>query len=329
MNPSQKHPEIKGLRDKRHLILHFGDKKMVIDNEKTYKKIVYTKGFDIYRDHEMVPIEGVAEALGIDLAPNGRGSFKIKCPCPDHDDKNPSTDLTLSGKYENTFKCWSCNEHGGPLELVMAVNSGITPSEYWKAIKNKNDNKEEYKRVIRARNDAARFIDNIYPGLIEYIDVDKNGKEIEVNKEELKRPDLPFKVWDELKDYLNIDRSVGLKKRIIIKDPPKKDVDEEYMVLKEIDALDDYTYAQIIYDKLNEVQGCLREYKQQIFRDFPELDGYAKAVIISGIKKRTDLIEDSIRTMRDYLVAVQDRDYPVDEDIFDFDDEEFDDIEKE
>ena len=75
---------------------------MVVDN-KTFEKVVFKNGFEIYRHHDAIPIEGVAEALGLNPKPNGSGGYRIHCPSPDHEDNNPSTDLQINGKYENTF----------------------------------------------------------------------------------------------------------------------------------------------------------------------------------------------------------------------------------
>ncbi len=54
-----------------------------------------------------LPIEGVAERLGLRVE-------RHKCLCPFHDDHTPS----LSFK-NNKFRCWSCGESGGTIDLVM------------------------------------------------------------------------------------------------------------------------------------------------------------------------------------------------------------------
>ena len=56
-----------------------------------------------------LPIEGVAERLGLRVE-------RHKCLCPFHDDHKPS--LTFKG---NRFKCWSCGESGGTIDLVMKL----------------------------------------------------------------------------------------------------------------------------------------------------------------------------------------------------------------
>ena len=54
-----------------------------------------------------LPIEGVAERLGLRVE-------RHKCLCPFHDDHTPS--LTFR---KNKFRCWSCGECGGTIDLVM------------------------------------------------------------------------------------------------------------------------------------------------------------------------------------------------------------------
>jgi len=56
-----------------------------------------------------LPIEGVAERLGLRVE-------RHKCLCPFHDDHRAS--LTFS-QSRNTFRCWSCGESGGTIDLVM------------------------------------------------------------------------------------------------------------------------------------------------------------------------------------------------------------------
>ena len=56
-----------------------------------------------------LPIEGVAERLGLQVA-------RHKCLCPFHDDHHAS--MSFSAK-RNTYRCWSCGAHGGPIDLVM------------------------------------------------------------------------------------------------------------------------------------------------------------------------------------------------------------------
>lgn len=56
-----------------------------------------------------LPIEGVAQRLG--LQPSRHLSL-----CPFHDDRHPSLHFNVS---RNTYKCYVCDAHGGPIDLVM------------------------------------------------------------------------------------------------------------------------------------------------------------------------------------------------------------------
>jgi len=56
-----------------------------------------------------LPIEGVAERLGLRVE-------RHKSLCPFHDDHTPSLTFSVS---RNTFRCWSCGESGGTIDLAM------------------------------------------------------------------------------------------------------------------------------------------------------------------------------------------------------------------
>ena len=56
-----------------------------------------------------LPIEGVAERLGLTVAMH-------KSLCPFHDDHHASLSFKVS---KNTFRCFVCGAHGGPIDLVM------------------------------------------------------------------------------------------------------------------------------------------------------------------------------------------------------------------
>ena len=64
--------------------------------------------FDIEKLRAL-PIEGVAQRLG--LHPVRHLSL-----CPFHDDRHPSLHFNVS---RNTYKCYVCDAHGGPIDLVM------------------------------------------------------------------------------------------------------------------------------------------------------------------------------------------------------------------
>ena len=56
-----------------------------------------------------LPIEGVAERLGIDVV-------RHKALCPFHDDHHASLSFKVS---KNTFRCFVCGASGGTIDLVM------------------------------------------------------------------------------------------------------------------------------------------------------------------------------------------------------------------
>lgn len=58
-----------------------------------------------------LPIEGVAERLGLRVC-------RHKSLCPFHDDHKPSLTFSVA---RNTFRCWSCGEHGGTIDLALKL----------------------------------------------------------------------------------------------------------------------------------------------------------------------------------------------------------------
>ena len=64
--------------------------------------------FDIEKIRAL-PIEGVAQRLG--LRPTRHVTL-----CPFHDDRHPSLHFNVS---KNSYKCFVCDAHGGPIDLVM------------------------------------------------------------------------------------------------------------------------------------------------------------------------------------------------------------------
>ena len=56
-----------------------------------------------------LPIEGVARRLGL-------GVNLHRSLCPFHDDSHPSLNYSVA---RNTYKCFVCGAHGGPIDLVM------------------------------------------------------------------------------------------------------------------------------------------------------------------------------------------------------------------
>ena len=71
---------------------------------------------------EATPIEDVAERLGISV-------FRHKALCPFHDDSRPS--LTFN-TYRNRYRCYVCDAHGGPIDLVRNMrNCGFRDACAW------------------------------------------------------------------------------------------------------------------------------------------------------------------------------------------------------
>ena len=56
-----------------------------------------------------LPIEGVAERLGLDVRQH-------KALCPFHNDHHPSLSFSVR---KNTYRCFVCDAHGGTIDLVM------------------------------------------------------------------------------------------------------------------------------------------------------------------------------------------------------------------
>ena len=64
--------------------------------------------FDIQKLRAL-PIEVVAQRLGLNVS-------RHKSLCPFHDDSHPSLHFSVT---KNTYKCFVCDAHGGPIDLVM------------------------------------------------------------------------------------------------------------------------------------------------------------------------------------------------------------------
>ena len=66
-----------------------------------------------------LPIEGVAERLGLRV-------IQHKALCPFHEDSHPSLSFHVG---KNTFRCFVCDAHGGPIDLAMKLlPSATSPS---------------------------------------------------------------------------------------------------------------------------------------------------------------------------------------------------------
>ena len=65
--------------------------------------------YELQKLRDLLPIEGVAERLGIRVT-------RHRCLCPFHDDHHPSMSFSVR---KNTFRCFVCGAHGGTIDLVM------------------------------------------------------------------------------------------------------------------------------------------------------------------------------------------------------------------
>ena len=246
------------------------------------KKIRLKYGYDFYKDPSCVDIKSLARNLGIRMY-KGR----IKCPCPDHADNNPSAQLTSEGRYANQWKCYSCNASGGPIELVVAVNSGISPDDYWKMMK--SEDPKEREKGFAVRDEALRYIDSLFPGNIE----EDTEKEQEVNGK-AKFPNIPKEIYD----------LIGMKNprvpaRIICPVGQGEDgtVKEDSIFYKPNDA----EAADIVLEHMLSYQDMLKKRMLDIFRDYPGIDIKSKIYIANETDKKTDVLEPYINSLRAYL----------------------------
>lgn len=107
-------------------------------------------------------IEDVADALGISVD----NQKKFLCPC--HNDHHASAILNgqdnKKEKYQNSWHCWVCGEGGSPIDLVLAVKSGILPSEA-----------KTPGRYTVQKKEAIDFLHEVFGGGIETTDDKKNS----------------------------------------------------------------------------------------------------------------------------------------------------------
>ena len=81
------------------------------------------KEYELQKLREL-PIEGVAERLGLTIRMH-------KALCPFHDDSHPSLSFSVR---RNTFRCFVCDAHGGPIDLVMKyLGKGFLEACRWLA----------------------------------------------------------------------------------------------------------------------------------------------------------------------------------------------------
>lgn len=209
-------------------------------NEKV-TKITYAKPnkeIDFLYFRTEVPIEEVANILGIEVNKNGR----FLCPC--HNDTRPSAHLRPNGK--NTWRCYTCGDVGGsPLDLVAAVE-GIS---------------------IR---DAAFFLDQYFPGGIS----EKAKQNVE---NYLLPPYIPADMLKKIGLKKNPFSSFNLKGQVNIEDDAKKDVfeyEKSLLNLDEatnivIDKLGEYInnrkdYMKQIFTEFPELDNSAKEHIESV-----------------------------------------------------------------
>lgn len=215
--------------------------------------------YEAYKDPDLIPLVEIADLLGLEHGKNG----KYLCPC--HDDHTPSMQIDQTGKYANQFRCWSCGENGGPLELVMAVQSNIMPSDagrqkYWKE-----------------RHSAARWIEKYYPGAI------ANDKEEKYRGDQI--PDISPRVL----------KYIGLKPSIILqhnsgRDPiPLSDAELVTMI------------CDCIYTKEDELSKYLEKI---VIKNFPKLSKEGRQYIMHTIAQKQEELEKLGDVCKEYLLRV-------------------------
>lgn len=217
-----------------------------------------------------VPIEDVAHSLGME--PDRYG----KVPCPCHDDHHPSMILGSKTNERRKNSCWCpvCNEGGSPLDLVLAKNYGIKPSDIRR-------NKEAYKDEIRA---AAHYLNNLFPGGITKIDITPNKKGVN----EPIPPNIPW----------HIIKEIGLKHHPIF------DQSEKMNELSKTDR------AELLLDKLTERERELWQYAINVTLNFPKLDAKANATIFKQAREWIAEIHPYTEQVRKYYFAIADFEYP-------------------
>lgn len=236
-------------------------------------KIRLKYGYGFYRNRENVPIMEVAEALGITPVKG-----KICCPCPDHEDKNPSCQISAEKNY---WKCFSCGESGGALELVVAIREGISPSQFW-ALKD-----SDIKKFMAVRDRAVLFIDKLFPGNLEVVSGEK--KRGVVN--DIPFPDINPKFW----------KDIGLKNPFIpyvVKDRVSEDERSGHLIN---DQLNEELAAEMTIGKAFDAEEAARNEPFDIFRKYPDIPSKTKAYMIQESLKRAEEIAVQRKAIEQYI----------------------------
>lgn len=246
----------------------------------TENKPKTTIDFEFYKSYENVPIDELADHLG--LKTDCRG--KYTCPC--HNDTHPSMIITKSGKYENRFHCYACNEGGDALLLTMAVRHHILPSTYW----------ADPARFKKERFESAMYIESLYPGAIQNKETasqkDENAMPVITNKM-LKTIGLNGNFFKKEIDISLYEGQIGVPQNMT-------DQKEVYS----LDPSDDMFKEKLllIMDKINdfiekEVDG---EYIKIMAR-FPALDQSSKDYIRSTLAMQAQEYQELYNNLQSYL----------------------------
>ena len=249
--------------------------------------------WDFFRS---IPIADVADAVGIHVDRHG----KALCPC--HNDHKPSMIVDYKGK--NNWHCFSCNEGGSTIDLVLATVCNINPSE---ARKDKSAHAAD---IIN----AVHYLDNIFPGGIMRIDLEANKK----NKNEPTPPKIPRSILHRigLKNNILFEQgSFQLMKRKLLESeiddlkqtqPNKRYIDERVP----IDYLTKTERAEILLDKFMETEQRYWTYANTVLEDFPKLDDKALVTIYKQAQEWIAEIHPYTLAVQEYYFNICDFEFP-------------------
>lgn len=236
--------------------------------------------YDFYKHKENIPIREVVDLLGLKMDKDGH------CLCPCHSDTNPSMFITESGKYENRWHCFVDGEGGDPLNLVLAVKYGISPSVYFA-------NPANYKKE---REESAKFLDKYFPGAIE------------IEPEYQKQNELPTLSYKFLKE-------IGLTTNPLLMTYVKpfsqnnfskedyKQIDNSTLNnVEQFEALNKLEAIELIRDKIDEYLSTLFTKTNQFFKDnYPDMPIEGRNYINKVTSDKFDYANNILKQLDSYL----------------------------